>query len=73
MHTKGSILRFALAFALRNVRVARYRLGLSEDQRYAVADEVMRELRRTGGWNDLDEPVEPVHQWDRDSQHGNRP
>jgi hypothetical protein len=57
--TKASLLRFSLAYALRRVRLARHRLGLTEEQCYAVADETIREMRRFGGWSDLDEPVEP--------------
>jgi hypothetical protein len=56
--TKASLLRFAIAYALRRVRLARRRLGLSEEQRYEIADETLREMRRFGGWRDLDEPVE---------------
>jgi hypothetical protein len=57
--TKATVLRFSLAYALRGVRLARHRLGLTEEQRYEIADETIREMRRFGGWRDLDEPVEP--------------
>jgi hypothetical protein len=39
---------------LRRVRLARHRLGLTEEQRYPIADETIREMRRFGGWRDLD-------------------
>lgn len=65
--TKGSILRFSLAFALGNVRVGRMgprrqKIPLTEDERYQVAEDAIRELRKYGGWQDLDDPVEPNHQ-----------
>jgi hypothetical protein len=59
MHTKAEILREALAFALRNVRTGRHRLGLSEAMRFQVADDTIRELRRYGGWRFLDDVVTP--------------
>lgn len=55
--TNGDTLRIALAFALSKVRVARHRLSLSEEARYRVADDTIRELRRYGGWKALDEPI----------------
>lgn len=61
--TKGSILRFYIAFALSGVRVQLgrqfFKLGLSEEQRYDVADRVVSSLRDRHGYRDLDEPVEP--------------
>jgi len=65
--TKGSILRFALFYALSKVRLARHKL--SEDDRRRTAEDTIKELRRHGGWKDLDDPVVPFHHWDRDSQH----
>jgi hypothetical protein len=58
--TKGSILCFSIAFALSSVRLNRFRLGLSEEQRYEVAERTILELRKHGGWKDLDETVEPA-------------
>jgi hypothetical protein len=58
--TKGSLLRFSIAYALSNVRLhvgRRFlRLGLSEEQRYAVAEDTIRELRE---YKDLDDVVLP--------------
>jgi hypothetical protein len=44
--TKGELLRHAIAFALRRVRLSGRRLGLTEDDRMRVADDTLRELRR---------------------------
>jgi hypothetical protein len=55
--THGDTLRYALAFALSKVRYARHRLGLSEEARYQVADETIKELRRYGHWKELDNPL----------------
>jgi len=61
--TKGSILRFSLAFALRSVKLHLGRrfvpLKLTEEQRDAIADDTIRELRRYGAYRDLDDPIEP--------------
>jgi hypothetical protein len=61
--TKGSILRFSIAFALRGVGLKLGRqflkLGLSEAQRYDVADRTIAEMRKFGQWKELDDPVEP--------------
>jgi|tagenome__1003787_1003787.scaffolds.fasta_scaffold20724155_3 hypothetical protein len=61
--TKGSLLRFAIAYALRSVRLhvgRRFlKLGLSEEQRYAVADDTIRELRKCGAYKDLDDVITP--------------
>ena len=55
--TKGELLRHAIAFALRSVRLSGRRLGLTEDHRMRVADDTLRELRRHGKWHELDETV----------------
>ena len=72
--TKGSILRFSIAFALSNVRLRIGRsfaeLGLSEDQRYEAADRTLSKLRRHDQWKELDEPVEPKHDWVRNHDPG---
>ncbi len=72
--TKGDVLVFQIGYALRGVRLQygkRFmKLALTEEQRYAAAERVIAELRKHGGWEWLDEPMETVHQWDRDSQHG---
>lgn len=41
MKTKGDMLRFAIAFVLRSVR-----LGLTEEARYQVADDTIKEIQR---------------------------
>jgi hypothetical protein len=51
--TRADSLRFALAFALRNVRLAGHRLGLSEETRYRIADEAVNALVRDGRWPEL--------------------
>jgi hypothetical protein len=55
--SRGELLRHAIAFALRSVRLAGKRLKLTEEDRYLVADDTMRELRRDGEWKELDEEV----------------
>src|SRR6476620_10164260 len=56
--TKGELLRHAIAFALRSVRLSGRRLGLTEDDRMRVADDALRELRRHGEWRELDDTVD---------------
>jgi len=56
--TKGELLRHAIAFALRGVRLSGRRLGLTEDDRMRVADDTLRELRRHGAWKDLDDVID---------------
>jgi hypothetical protein len=56
--TKGELLRHAIAFALRSVRLCGRRLGLTEDDRMRVADDTLRELRRYGEWRELDDTVD---------------
>jgi hypothetical protein len=60
--TKSSLLRFCIAFALRGVRLRvgqRFaRLALNEQQRYEAADKTLDEMRRFGGWKELDDPIE---------------
>ncbi len=60
MPTKGDLLKFALAFALRAVRLHRFRLGLSEEDRYRVAHDAVAELRKHGGWRELDEEARAI-------------
>ena len=50
MRTRGDMLRFAIAFALTRARklVRGLRQGLSEDERYLVADDVVRRLQERG-------------------------
>jgi hypothetical protein len=48
--TRGDILRSSLAFALRSARkmVRGLKEGLSDDERYAVADHVVEQLKERG-------------------------
>ncbi|MGA7790001.1 MAG: hypothetical protein WCA56_17770 [Xanthobacteraceae bacterium] len=50
MRTRGDMLRFAVAFALRGARklVRGLRQGLSEEERYRVADDVLERLQQHG-------------------------
>ena len=63
--TKASILRFYLALALRKVRLAHRRLGLSEEERRQVADDTISELRRYGQFPDLDQELPIQHPGER--------
>jgi hypothetical protein len=58
-HTKGDLLRYAIAFALSRVRFERRKLELSEDDRYQIAADTVVELRRHGQWKELDDVVAP--------------
>jgi hypothetical protein len=55
MKTKGDLLRFAIAFAMRKLRFKRAPLGLTEEERYRLADDTVKEMQRCGGWQSLDE------------------
>ena len=59
MKTRGDMLRFALAFALRRARklVRGLRYGLTEEERYAIADDVVLQLKRYGDVWRLDEEL----------------
>jgi hypothetical protein len=48
--TRGQVLRYAIAFALRQSRkmVRGLKEGLSEDERFAVADHVVDQLKERG-------------------------
>jgi hypothetical protein len=48
--TRGEVLRYALAFALRRSRkvVKGLKTGLTEDERYAVADHTVAQLKERG-------------------------
>jgi hypothetical protein len=48
--TKGQVLRYALAFALRRSHkiVRGLKEGLSEEERYAVADHIVDQLKERG-------------------------
>lgn len=55
--TRGNVLRYAIAYALRPRKVVRgLRQGLTEDERYAVADHVVGQLKEHGDpWRLSDE------------------
>ena len=50
MRTRGDMLRFAIALALMRARklVRGLRQGLSEDERYLIADDVVQRLQQHG-------------------------
>jgi hypothetical protein len=58
MRTRGDMLRFAVAFALIRARklVCGLRQGLSKEERYRVADDVVSRLEQHGdSWRPSDE------------------
>jgi hypothetical protein len=59
--TRGDILRYSLAFPLRRASkiVRGLRQGLSEDDRYAVADHVVSQLKERGDPWCLDDEAKP--------------
>jgi len=61
MRTRGDLLLFAIAFALRGARkLARgLRQGLSEEERYRVADDVVHRLQQNGDQWRLSEDLPP--------------
>ncbi len=50
MQTRGDMLRFAIAFALRGASklIRGLKRGLTEEERYRVADDVMNRLQQNG-------------------------
>jgi hypothetical protein len=50
MRTRGDLLRFAIAFALRSARklVRGLREGLTEEERFRIADDVVHQLEQRG-------------------------
>ncbi|MGZ5810440.1 MAG: hypothetical protein ACXWKA_12355 [Xanthobacteraceae bacterium] len=56
--TKAWLLRHSISFALTKVRLWGKKLKLSDEERIAIADETIKELRRYGGWRDLDDELE---------------
>jgi hypothetical protein len=60
--TKGEILRYAIAFALRRSRkiIRGLKEGLSEDERYAVADHAVAQLKERGDPWRLNEEARPA-------------
>ncbi len=59
--TRAEVLHYALAFALRNVHVGVKQLKLDEETRWQVAGEAIEELRKFGGWKELDEEAPVAH------------
>jgi len=59
--TRGDMLRYAIAFALRRARkiVRGLKEGLTEDERYAVADHVVSQLQERGDPWRLSEEARP--------------
>jgi hypothetical protein len=59
--TRGEVLRYALAFALRRSRkiVRGLKEGLGEHERFAVADHVVDQLKERGDpwWRNEDQPT----------------
>lgn len=58
MRTRGDILRYAIAYALIGARklVRGLKIGLTEDERYRVADDVVDRLKQYGDpWRLSDE------------------
>ena len=62
MRTRGDMLRFAIAFALRGARklVRGLRQGLSEEKRFGVADDVVRRLQQHGDPRRLTDDLPPM-------------
>ena len=60
--TRGEVLRYALAFALRRSRkiVRGLKQGLNEEQRYAVADQTVALLKERGDPWQLNEEAKPA-------------
>ena len=52
--TRGQVLRYALAFAMRGLRFKHAPLGLAEETRHRLADEAVTELQRYGHWKELE-------------------
>jgi hypothetical protein len=61
MRTRGDLLSFAIAFALRGARklVRGLREKLNEEERYRVADDVVRRLKEYGDPWRLSEDLPP--------------
>ena len=61
MRTRADLLRFVIAFALRGAQklVRGLRQGLSEEERYRGADDVVHQLQRNGDPWKLSEDLPP--------------
>ncbi len=62
MKTRGDMLRFAIAFALMRARklVRGLRQGLSENERFLIADDVVQRLQQHGDPWDLSQELPPT-------------
>ena len=62
MKTRGDMLRFAIAFALMRARklVRGLRQGLSENERFLIADDVVQRLQQYGDPWDLSQELPPT-------------
>jgi hypothetical protein len=60
--TRGEVLRYAVAFALRRSRkiIRGLKEGLTEGERYAVADHVVAQLKERGDPWRLNEEAKPA-------------
>jgi hypothetical protein len=60
--TRGDLLRYAVAFALIRARkiVRGLKAGLTEAERYAVADQVVSQLKQHGDPWELSEEAKPT-------------
>jgi hypothetical protein len=60
--TRGEVLKYAIAFALMRARkiVRGLKEGLTEDERYAVADHVVRQLKERGDTWQLSDEAKPA-------------
>ena len=53
--TRTELMRHALSQALRRVQFGTKKLKLDEETRWQIAGQAVEELRRYGGWKELDE------------------
>jgi hypothetical protein len=60
--TRGEVLRFAIAFALRRARkvIRGLKEGLTEEERFAVADHTVEQLKERGDPWRLNEEAKPA-------------
>ena len=60
--TRGDVLRYAVAFALIRARkiVRGLKDGLSDEERFAVADHVVRQLKQNGDPWELSDEAKPA-------------
>ena len=61
--TRAELMRHALSQALRRVHIGPKKLKLDEETRWQIAGEAVEELRRYGGWKELDEEAPMRPRW----------